>query len=267
MNEFLYDNHSQFPHETMELNSSKIVIDPYAQRDVNRRQKQFREILKNFDPSLVKHIKVALVDGKYYCFDGQMTLKVLKERNNGKELNVTCEVYTGMTLFDAAKQFLKQDGYTAKVTQAEQIFVMKNYGLNGASEFVRIIESNGLYISSTGTQSKNAITAVSTMWKEYKSFKDTDDFNRLCKILKQSWDGDHVSLSSGMIRGIGMFIRVYGNDFDDQLLISHLSKKNPNEMLRDASADRSTGPRKYAVQIWLAYNFGLTQDKRLPNKL
>lgn len=44
-------------------------------------------------------------------------------------------------------------------------------------------------------------------------------------------------------------------------------KKNPIDIVRDAQVDRSSGARKYAVQILLAYNFGQREANRLPNLL
>lgn len=37
--------------------------------------------------------------------------------------------------------------------------------------------------------------------------------------------------------------------------------------IRDAQADRTSGARKYAVQILLAYNYGQREENRLPNLL
>lgn len=74
--------------EYKQLSTKEIVVDEKGQRNVNNRNAQFRKIMREFNPLLVNDIKVALIDGKYYCFDGQMTMKVLKARNGGKDLMV-----------------------------------------------------------------------------------------------------------------------------------------------------------------------------------
>ena len=90
--------------QLLDLNTKDILIDDLGQRDVNRRRAQFNKIMRTFDPNLIQPISVALIDGKYYCFDGQMTMKVLKARNAGRDLCVKCRVYNGMTKMDAANR-------------------------------------------------------------------------------------------------------------------------------------------------------------------
>lgn len=92
--------------QLLDLNTKDILIDDLGQRDVNRRRAQFNKIMRTFDPNLIQPISVALIDGKYYCFDGQMTMKVLKARNAGRDLCVKCRVYNGMTKMDAANMFI-----------------------------------------------------------------------------------------------------------------------------------------------------------------
>ena len=70
------------------INTKDIVVNPLAQREVESRKAQFNRIMKDFRPELVNPIKVARINGKNYCFDGQMTMKVLRERskkNTGTE--------------------------------------------------------------------------------------------------------------------------------------------------------------------------------------
>ena len=44
-------------------------------------------------------------------------------------------------------------------------------------------------------------------------------------------------------------------------------KKKSMDIVRDAQVDRTSGARKYAVQILLAYNFAQREANRLPNLL
>lgn len=267
MENILFDKQTEFEYTVQQVNTARIEIEPMAQRDVERRKSQFNKIMANFDQNLVQDIKVAAIDGKYICFDGQMTRKVLIARNGGKDTSVRCKVYQGMTYYDVALQFLKQTGYTSKITKADEIRVMANYGIDGAPEFVRIVEKNGLFISYTGTKAKNSIVAVSSAWAAYKSFKSTDDFDKMLRIIKRSWNGDADSLQAGIIKGLSFFMRTYKDEFDEDTLVSHLSEKNPREMLRNARVDSTNGDRKYAIQFLLAYNFRLREENRLPNKM
>lgn len=254
-------------YQLLDINTKDIYVDDLGQRDVNRRRAQFNKIMRTFDPNLVQPISVALIDGKYWCFDGQMTMKVLKAKNADRDLCVKCRVYDGMTKMDAAEMFINQRGTTSRVSLADQIRVKGNYGDEKAIDFQRITENNGLEISWTGNKAKNAVVAVSTLWNEFLSINDNDLYASYIRIIKQSWNGDPSGAQSQILKGLGMFVRTYKGLFKEETLIAKLQKKLPNDIIRDAQADRSSGARKYAVQILLSYNFGQREENRLPNLL
>lgn len=254
-------------YQMLDLNTRDILVDELGQRDVNRRRAQFNKIMRTFDPKLVQPISVALIDGKYYCFDGQMTMKVLKARNADRDLCVKCRVYTGMTKMDAADMFISQRGTTSRVTLTDTIRVKANYGDKKAIDFQRITEGNGLEISWTGNKAKNSVVAVSTLWNEYISMNDNDLYGSFIRIIKQSWNGDPSGAQSQILKGLGLFVRTYKGQYKEDVCVAKLSKKHPSDIIRDASVDRTSGARKYAVQILLAYNFGQREENRLPNLL
>lgn len=253
--------------QIMDINTRDIYIDELGQRDVERRKAQFNKIMRTFDQNLVQPVSVAQIDGKFYCFDGQMTMKVLKAKNGDRDLCVKCRVYRGMTKMDAANMFIEQRGTVSRVTLSDKIRVMANYGDAKTIAFQGVTEQNGLQISWTGTKSKNSITAVSAAWNEFLAFNDPIAYGAFIRVIRWAWDGDPNAAQSNILKGLGMFMRVYNGKFDEGRLINKLSDLNPNEIIRNASVDRSSGPRKYAVQILQAYNSGLRQESRLPNIL
>lgn len=254
-------------YQMLDINTKDIFVDELGQRDVNSRRSQFNKIMRTFDEKLVQPVSVALIDGKYYCFDGQMTMKVLKARNADRDLCVKCRVYNGMTKMDAANMFINQRGTTSKVTIANKIRVLGNYGDQMAIDFQRITENNGLEISWKGNKSKNSVVAVSTLWAEFNSFKDNDLYASYIRVIRQAWNGDPSGSQAAILKGLGFFFRTYKNQIKEERLISKLSTRHPNEIVRDAQADRTSGPRKYAVQILLLYNKGARESERLPNLL
>lgn len=256
-----------FEFDTKYINTKDIIVDELGQRDVDRRQAQFRKIMSNFDPNLVQDIQVAFIDGKYYCFDGQMTRKVLIERNGGKDLCVRCKVHYGMTKMDAADMFVKQRGIVSKVDITDKLRVMANYGDKDAIEFIRTTERNGLDISWSHSKSKNAVVAVSTLFKEFKAFNDVESYGQMIRVIKGAWNGDPEGSAAPILRGLSLFLRTYKGKVREDILVRKLSAKRPVDIIRDARADRSSGARKYAVQILQAYNFGQREDARLQNVL
>lgn len=254
-------------YQMLDINTKDIYVDELGQRDVNRRRAQFNKIMRTFDEKLVQPISVAFIDGKYYCFDGQMTMKVLKARNADRDLCVKCRVYTGMTKMDAANMFISQRGTTSRVTLTDKIRVLGNYGDKNAIDFQKLTEINGLEISWTGNKAKNAVIAVSTLWNEFQLFKDNALYSSYIRVIRQSWNGDPAGSQAAILKGLGLFMRTYKGQAKEERLISKLSTRLPNEIVRDAQADRTSGARKYAVQVLLLYNHGARENDRLPNLL
>ncbi len=248
-----------------DINTKDILVDEKGQRDVERRKAQFNKIMREFDPNLVQPISVARVDGKYYCFDGQMTMKVLKAKNNGRDLPVKCRVYEGMTKYDAAMMFIKQRGVISKMAPADIIRVKANYGDEKAVDFVRRTEWNGLNISWGGSSARNTVVAVNTMWQEYCAFDGGEEYDSFVRVVRMAWNGDPASAQTKILRGIGLFMRTYKGQFKEDYLVKKLGESTPAEIIRNADVDRSSGSRKYAVQVLNLYNNRL--QKRLPNLL
>lgn len=252
----------------MRINTKDIIVQPLAQRDVERRRAQFNKIMRTFDKDLVNPVKVAFINGKYYCFDGQMTMKVLKARNGGKDLCVNCKCYYGLTEMEMAHLFVEQNGTVSKVSIADKLRVLKNYGDPESVEIVRLTEQNGLEISWNGAVGKNAIVAVSTLidcFRQVNGLKNPDTFATIIRIIKGAWDGDPAGSRSEILKGVTLFVKTYNGEFDEARLIRKLREKLPVDIVRDSKVDRSSGVRKYAVQILNIYNGSLRSP--LPNKL
>lgn len=258
---------TSYKYKIQEINTKDIVVDELGQRDVERRKAQFNKIMRNFDPNLVQDLSVAFIDGKYVCFDGQMTRKVLIAQNKGKHLPVRCKVYCGMTNLDAALMFTKQRGFVSTVDMADKIRVKANYGFEEELDFIKRTESNGLNISWTKSKCNRAVVAVSTLFNCYKSFSNKDDYSAFIRVIANAWNGDPDSTKSQILKGLSYFMDVYKGQWDEARLTSHLAPILPNDIIRNASADRTSGARKYAVQILDAYNKGSRGENRLPNLL
>ena len=252
----------------LNINTKDIVVNDLMQRDVERRKAQFNKIMRTFNPDLVNPIKVALIDGKYYCFDGQMTMKVLKARNRGRDLCVPCKVFYGLTEMEAAMLFVDQVGTAVKVSAADKLRVLKNYGDEEAVAIVKLVEENGLQISWNGAKGKNAITAISNLiniFRDLEGLKNPEKFGEFIRVLKEAYDGNPDAHVAAMLNGLGLFVKTYYGEYDHKRLVTKLSEHLPQDIIRDAKVDRSSGNRKYAVMILNHYNGSMRNP--LPNKL
>jgi len=256
------------------LNTKDIVVNPLAQREVESRKAQFNRIMNNFRPELVNPIKIARINGKNYCFDGQMTMKVLRERakkNTGKDSAlVDCLVFYGLTELDMATLFADQDKNHSKVMFADKVRVMKNFGDPEMTDFVKKTEAGGLYIAWKTSNGMNAVNAVSSLFKCYKELsasqdKLVDQYQEFVEVIKNAWDGEQNSLRAQILRGVSLFMKTYVGKYDTERLVRKLKEVHPDRILRDASVDRSRGDRKYAVIVLNIYNGSLRNP--LPNLL
>lgn len=252
--------------QEMMINTKDILINPDAQRDVEQRKYQFNKIMRTFNPALVQPIKVGLVNGKYYCFDGQMTMKVLKAKNHGRDLPVKCTVFLGLTEHDLAYLFVQQIGTCSAVKLADKLRVLRHYGEPEIVDFCKRTEDNGLVISWKGEKGKYTVTAVSALLKIYRDFgTDKWKYDEFVSIVRDAWNGDPDGLRSQILWGVALFVKTYWGMFESARLVKRLASQRPIDIIRDAAVDRSSGNRKYGVQVLTVYNFGL--GNKLPNLL
>lgn len=259
------NNHST-DFEYKQLSTKEIIVNPNAQRDVSKRDAQFRKIMKEFDPRLVNDVKVAQIGGKYYCFDGQMTMKVLKAQNRGNDLLVRCKVFRGMTDLDAADMFVRQNGTTSQVSTMDKLRVDFNYGKKDVVNFVRLTEMNGVTIDWTKGAGKNKIVAVSTAFRIFNDFCDPGDYSEFLHILREAWGGDPESFRNEIMSGLHLFMKAYRGQYKPKTLISKLARISPKAIIREAKLSTASGDRKYAIQILNAYNYNASTN-RLPELL
>ncbi|WP_312281170.1 DUF6551 family protein [Oscillibacter sp.] len=252
--------------EYKQLSTKEIIVNPSAQRDVNKRDAQFRKIMKEFDPRLVNDISVAQINGKYYCFNGQMTMKVLKARNRNNDLLVRCKVFHGMTELDTAEMFVKQNGTTSQVSAMDKLRVEFNYGNRAVVDFVRLTEMNGVVIDWTKSAGKNKIVAVSTAFQIFNDFNDPREYSEFLHILREAWGGDSWSFRHEIMSGLYLFMKAYREQYKSKTLVSKLSRVSPKTIIREAKISTASGDRKYAIQILNAYNFNASIN-RLPDLL
>ena len=248
------------------INTKDIIVDELGQRDVDRRRAQFNRIMKSFDPLKVNDLKVALIDGKFYCFDGQMTKKVLIAKNKGKDLEVPCRIYHGLTKLEVSNLFCSQNENKSPVQVSDMIRVKANYGDQDCIDFMRYTEKSGVDISWKHIRSKNSITAVSTAFECFLRFKDKNKYAEMLNVMKTAWNGLDEAFDARLIKGMTELYCAYP-ELDGDRLAKKLSLVRPTDIIRDAQIDRSSGARKYAVIIIQHYNRGARENVRLANKL
>lgn len=250
--------------QVMKINSRLITVDPDGQRPLSRREGQIQKILKNFNPDLVQLVSVAAIDGKYYCFDGQLTTEVLRRRNGGNDLPVWCRVFEGLTRKECAELFLQQRGITAEVTPGDKLRVLYNMEDPETVRMHDLTVENGLAVSWTPDGNRNHVIGATTALKnEFDAFDNGAEYAMFCRVVSNAWGNNIDQVDGKLLKGLGLFMRTYSVPETD--LTQKLSLKLPAELRRNAAVDSSPGIKKYAIQILNAYNF--RRRNALPNKL
>lgn len=93
--------------EIKQINTKDLHIDSSYKQGMDYRH--FKKLLEIFDPRLMNTIVVSFRDGKYFVLDGETTVAVLKARNGGKDLDVTCKVYFDLTREDEAEWYYRRN--------------------------------------------------------------------------------------------------------------------------------------------------------------
>lgn len=253
---------NEFKYEYKKLNSKQIVVCEEYQRllDYNR----VKRIAKKFNPNKVREIWVSHRDGKYWCFDGQHTLSVLKEVNGNKDLMVACKVFYGMTKEDEALIFAGQcDDVVRPVS--EYIMRAKMVGKDqDILDFVKCVESCGLKCDFTRGQAFKKLICYSTAFQIFKKYGEL----HLCSVLNtiiEIWGGEKESMRKEIIGAFDVFIRTYDGDYRHNDLVTRLRKVQPATLIGQGNAIGNGGYTRYAIAIFNIYN-SKTRGNRLEYK-
>lgn len=240
------------------VNSKSILSSAKYQRDVN--QTRIIRMLAEFDQTLVNPPKLSFRDGKYFVFDGQHTIALLKARNNGLDLPVLCKVYEGMTEEEEAVYFEKQFGIFSAPSTTQKFFSAYNRGEPTIVDIVRIAEAAGFVINFSKGYTHNGIRALRSLYNIYTKFSPAIYMTTL-GIIKATWLGEPDSLRREILEGVAIFCHTYEGRYNRMLFIKKLSKITPIKIIREAQISTASGTKKYAQRILSEYNKNLTSSR------
>jgi hypothetical protein len=108
--------------------------------------------------------------------------------------------------------------------------------------------------------SDNKIVAFKAILDIYRAVS-LNDFKTILMIIKQSWNGDSLSLSKDILQGVTTFYRTYKNDIDISNVVKQFGKESPKNIVTQGKIYQAKGAKKYAIILAEVYN------KKLRNKI
>lgn len=219
-----------------------------------------KDIANDWKESEVGVIVVSYRDGFYRVVDGQHRVYAARI----KKLPVLmCEIHQGLTheqeaaLFIALtkkrKALLTYDLYNAALVAKE------GWALNVNA----IVAKNGFTVS-RGPIDKG-IQAVATLNTIYKKHGETH-LDKTLRIVGLIWGGEMKSLNKTILIGMAEFIKVYGDDVKDELLVKQLSKVSPVKIIRETEVDSNNIPKSIKTMNVLFKYYNAKLRNRLTNK-
>lgn len=250
---------------TTYLSTKDLTSGAKYQRPVDR--KKIEKIISTYDEHKLGIIKVSFRDGKYWVYDGQHRLIVIKAINNGMDKIIPCEVHHGLTYEEEARLFAEQYDGATKVDIMYQFNALYEAGNSEIKEIKEIAESEGFIINFTKYKGDFRIVAVSKLRDIYRRI-GKDGLKTTLNLISRTWSGISSSLDKDILGGVSLFLSEYGDEVDSDTFIKNLSKVSPSEIKRNGKCDISTKKTdlKYAKQVFEAYNSGLRKKNKLEYK-
>lgn len=246
-----------------QVNSSKIFSDQRYQRPVD--PVRVKAIASEFDPDFVDPVKLSKrPDGKYYIFDGQHTLEVLKLMNGNRDLNVDAKIYTGLTFEDEARMFAKQDKLRKNVAPHERMKALYWAKDETVLALKTAVEGVGLTFDFTKEMAPRKITSYDAAMKLFRR-AGTEMFEEILSLIVEAWPGDGQAFRQEIMNAVFVFMLHYGGDYDRAMAVKQFSKREPMEIIKvgkNCSLSRRSAVR-YPYSLVLAYNDGLAENDKL----
>ena len=235
------------------LNTRFILKDTY-QRPLD--EALVRKIVAHWNSNLMNLPKVSHRDGKYYVFDGQHTIEALKLKNNGKDLDIVCRIYSGMTYEDEARLFAAQNGISKNVTTMQKLRALYEAKDPDVVRVTDIVIEYG-YADPIKNNSSNCPNGFRTLPSALKIYEKCGEgrLRQVLKVITGAWGNDKDGCRSGILNGINIVLSLYMGEFKEADLINSLKRVSPVKLFADAKADTAhSGANRFAYQIVRLYN-------------
>jgi len=177
--------------------------------------------------------------------------------NGGKEVVVPCLIYSNLTYEQEAEMYYLLDKTAGHLKLANSIKALLEAGTDpGVIDIKQRIERAGFtWALDRPTDAAYEIKATRAVLTAYRQLGGSA-FSRMLNLLSSAWHGTQISLKSGMISGMALFLKTYETEIDDYAFIRRLALVEPYDIVQQAKVDFTTDKwnLRYARVIRLKYN-------------
>jgi len=191
---------------------------------------QVNQMVKNYDPLGVGTLFVSFRNGKYYVFDGQHRMLVLKIL--GIEY-VSCLVHYGMTYEEEAKAWDFYNRQPKKATKLDAANADLKRGDEEAIAIDKAVRNAGLEVDYRGSQQNGKIKAYVALQKVYKEYGPST-LTKVLLFIKRVYGDQHDAYKGYIILGITQFLVKF--EKDPRFNLSFLEKRMKKQGLETFDA-------------------------------
>lgn len=216
---------------------------------------------EHWDKKLFNSPCVSFRNGMYNVIDGQHTIAAYKMRF-GEDAEILCKVAYNLTAEEESEWFYELE--KGRISQTSNTLYNSRLLSKDATllSLVSDLKQAGLMMKINIPNGKCVISALKTIEDIHNNMNNID-FISCFKLLKETWNGDQISLKEPFLKGMVKFYNTYKGKFDSNRFKKSLSKVNPKDIKSKADSDvyMKDESIKYARVFVEHYNFKL---KKLP---
>ena len=238
-----------------------LVSNQDYQRDLS--ESHITRTIQEFDVYQINPVKVSRRDGINYVFDGQHTIEIVASISGSRDTPVWCMVYDDLLYEEEAHIFAEQQKHVKALIPYEMFKAHVEAGDNKQVMINHLV--NTVYnLKISNNHKPGTISAISALESIYDKY-GYEVLDRTLRLALGTWEGEKLSLSSGMLRGIAQVIVAYGSSLDDELFKDRVGNVSAKTISRTAR-DRRPGTIGFAEALIIVYN-GKTKKKLSLRKL
>ena len=245
---------------TADLYSGQPYQRPVLDRVVDR-------LVRHWDPCLLTPLVVSYRDGRYNLVDGQHRVCGGRKKNSGKDVEMLCHVYYGLTYEQEAELYYKLDQAKGHLRLSSATKALLESGSNAEIVDVkrRIEDAGFVWALDKPTGEPFEIMSTRAVISAYHLLGGAG-FSRMLELIAQTWRGAPGSLKASMLSGMALFLKTYEAELDDAAFIKRLSLADADEIIWRGKMDFSTNKAalRFARVIWDKYNSQQRGGRKLP---